>query len=56
MQEDVYDMVLYQSDATLTPWTKRCIRQADIILIVGAQTSILVNTDMCYRSTTRIVD
>ena len=28
-------MVLYQADATLTPWTKRCIRQADIILIVG---------------------
>lgn len=27
--------MLYQADSTLTPWTQRCIRQADCILIVG---------------------
>nr|XP_006117414.1 patatin-like phospholipase domain-containing protein 7 isoform X2 [Pelodiscus sinensis] len=34
-QEDIHRIVLYQSDGTLTPWTQRCIRQADCILIVG---------------------
>ncbi|XP_060106663.1 patatin-like phospholipase domain-containing protein 7 isoform X3 [Heteronotia binoei] len=34
-QEDMHRIVLYQSDSTLTPWTQRCIRQADCILIVG---------------------
>lgn len=27
--------MLYQTDCTLTPWTLRCIRQADCVLIVG---------------------
>lgn len=34
-QEDIHRIVLYQADGTLTPWTQRCIRQADCILIVG---------------------
>uniref|UniRef100_A0A8C8H7T6 lysophospholipase n=1 Tax=Oncorhynchus tshawytscha TaxID=74940 RepID=A0A8C8H7T6_ONCTS len=34
-QEDIHRIVLYQSDDTLTPWTQRCIRQADCIIIVG---------------------
>ncbi|XP_053907858.1 patatin-like phospholipase domain-containing protein 6 isoform X1 [Cuculus canorus] len=34
-QEDLHRIVLYQTDPTLTPWTLRCIRQADCILIVG---------------------
>uniref|UniRef100_A0A8C3DM60 lysophospholipase n=2 Tax=Passeriformes TaxID=9126 RepID=A0A8C3DM60_CORMO len=34
-QEDIHRIVLYQTDCTLTPWTLRCIRQADCILIVG---------------------
>ncbi|XP_056449001.1 patatin-like phospholipase domain-containing protein 7 [Gadus chalcogrammus] len=34
-QEDIHRIVLYQSDARLTPWTQRCIRQADCILMVG---------------------
>uniref|UniRef100_A0A8C6UAE6 Patatin-like phospholipase domain containing 7b n=1 Tax=Neogobius melanostomus TaxID=47308 RepID=A0A8C6UAE6_9GOBI len=34
-QEDIHRIVLYQSDPGLTPWTQRCIRQADCILIVG---------------------
>ncbi|MGH0171918.1 UNVERIFIED_CONTAM: hypothetical protein FKN15_062138 [Acipenser sinensis] len=34
-QEDINRIVLYQTDYTMTPWTQRCIRQADCILIVG---------------------
>ncbi|KAM6987192.1 patatin-like phospholipase domain-containing protein 7a [Aplochiton taeniatus] len=34
-QEDLHRIVLYQTDYTLTPWTQRCIRQADCIVIVG---------------------
>uniref|UniRef100_H3APZ1 lysophospholipase n=1 Tax=Latimeria chalumnae TaxID=7897 RepID=H3APZ1_LATCH len=34
-QEDIHRIVLYQTDCTMTPWTQRCIRQADCILIVG---------------------
>ncbi|XP_023687276.1 patatin-like phospholipase domain-containing protein 7 isoform X2 [Paramormyrops kingsleyae] len=34
-QEDIHRIVLYQSDSSLTPWTQRCIRQADSIIIVG---------------------
>ncbi|KAM8886484.1 patatin-like phospholipase domain-containing protein 7 isoform 2-T2 [Spinachia spinachia] len=34
-QEDIHRIVLYQSDSRLTPWTQRCIRQADCIIIVG---------------------
>lgn len=34
-QEDQHRIVLYQCDQSLTPWTHRCIRQADCILIVA---------------------
>uniref|UniRef100_A0A6M2DEI5 Neuropathy target esterase sws n=1 Tax=Xenopsylla cheopis TaxID=163159 RepID=A0A6M2DEI5_XENCH len=34
-QEDQHRMSLYQCDNGLTPWTQRCVRQADIVLIVG---------------------
>uniref|UniRef100_A0A5F9D5U5 lysophospholipase n=1 Tax=Oryctolagus cuniculus TaxID=9986 RepID=A0A5F9D5U5_RABIT len=34
-QEDIHRIVLYQTDSTLTPWTQRCVRQADCVLIVG---------------------
>jgi len=34
-QEDNHRIVLYQADADLSPWTARCIRQADCILLVG---------------------
>uniref|UniRef100_A0A3P9NPS3 lysophospholipase n=1 Tax=Poecilia reticulata TaxID=8081 RepID=A0A3P9NPS3_POERE len=33
--KDIHRIVLYQTDYTLTPWTQRCIRQADCIIIVG---------------------
>ena len=34
-QEDIHRMVLYQCDLLMTPWTQRCIRQADCILILA---------------------
>ena len=34
-QEEKHRLVVYEADATLTGWTDRCIRQADLILIVG---------------------
>ena len=34
-QEDIHRIVVYQADMTMTEWTKRCIRQADAIMIVG---------------------
>ncbi|XP_075715631.1 patatin-like phospholipase domain-containing protein 6 [Rhinoderma darwinii] len=34
-QEDLHRVVLYQTEFSLTPWTIRCIRQADCILVVG---------------------
>ncbi|XP_065829551.1 patatin-like phospholipase domain-containing protein 7 [Oscarella lobularis] len=34
-QEDTNRIVLYQADYDMSPWTQRCIRQADCILIVG---------------------
>ncbi|MGI8958061.1 MAG: cyclic nucleotide-binding and patatin-like phospholipase domain-containing protein [Chthoniobacterales bacterium] len=33
--EDKYSLVLYQADATLTPWTLRCLRQSDEVLLLG---------------------
>ncbi|CAF0782025.1 unnamed protein product [Brachionus calyciflorus] len=34
-QEDHHRIVLYQCESELTPWTRRCMRQADCLLIVG---------------------
>ncbi|XP_072005273.1 patatin-like phospholipase domain-containing protein 6 isoform X1 [Engystomops pustulosus] len=34
-QEDLHRIVLYQTEFSLTPWTIRCIRQADCILLLG---------------------
>lgn len=35
-QEDHNEVTLYQCEmGSLTPWTQRCLRQADVILIVG---------------------
>jgi len=35
-QERNYRFVVYQSDPGLTPWTRRCIRQADRILLLAS--------------------
>lgn len=34
-QEDRHNIALYQCDLTFGPWTQRCLRQADVIVIVG---------------------
>lgn len=34
-QEELHRIVVYQCDKQLTPWTKRSLRQADCILVVG---------------------
>lgn len=34
-QEDRNNIALYQCDPNLSAWTQRCMRQADVILIVG---------------------
>ncbi|OJV99799.1 MAG: hypothetical protein BGO39_12725 [Chloroflexi bacterium 54-19] len=34
-QDSKYRFVLYETDPSLTPWTERCLRQADRILLVG---------------------
>lgn len=33
-QEDQHKIALYQCDSSNTPWTQRCVRQADCVLIV----------------------
>jgi len=33
--EEIYKLVVFECDSTLSPWTKRCLRQADCILIVA---------------------
>jgi NTE family protein/lysophospholipid hydrolase len=33
--EATHRYVLYECDTTLSPWTKRCLRQADRVLVVG---------------------
>ena len=33
--ESKYRFVVYEADATLTPWTQCCIRQADYVIAVG---------------------
>jgi hypothetical protein len=34
-QESAYRYILYQSDSELSEWTKRCLRQADRVLLVS---------------------
>ncbi|MBN1938660.1 MAG: cyclic nucleotide-binding domain-containing protein [Candidatus Aminicenantes bacterium] len=34
-REAGHDFILYEADAELTPWTKRCLKQADQVLIVA---------------------
>ncbi|KAI6202346.1 hypothetical protein M3Y96_00938500 [Aphelenchoides besseyi] len=34
-QEESYPLIIYECDYTATNWTRRCLRQADTILVVG---------------------
>ncbi|CAJ0585225.1 unnamed protein product, partial [Mesorhabditis spiculigera] len=38
VQEESYSLVIYECDYTATNWTRRCLRQADAILLVGIGT------------------
>ncbi|CAD5115737.1 DgyrCDS4682 [Dimorphilus gyrociliatus] len=38
-QEDNHKIVIYQCDSKMSAWTTRCIRQADVILIVALYSS-----------------
>ena len=38
-QEAKFYYLVYESDLTISPWTQRCIRQADCILLVGRSAS-----------------
>ncbi|KAJ0015435.1 hypothetical protein NQD34_009055 [Periophthalmus magnuspinnatus] len=51
-QEDIHRIVLYQTDYTLTPWTQRCIRQADCIIIVGlgSRSRLLGSWSACWKA------
>ena len=42
--EDQNRIVLYQADYSMTPWTRMCIRQADVVLIVALASD---NPDEC---------
>lgn len=35
MQEDIYPLIIYECDEKPTNWTKKCLRQADVILFVA---------------------
>ncbi len=34
-QETKYDLLVYQAESTLSPWSQRCIRQADRVFIIA---------------------
>ena len=34
-QEDAYPLIIYECDYTATNWTRRCLCQADAILVVA---------------------
>lgn len=39
-QETKYDYVVYEADSTSTAWSRRCIREADHIVLVGKANSV----------------
>lgn len=57
--EDANDVVVYVADLDLTPWTQRCLRQADLVLLVSsgsasgtpteAESVLLWEADSGYR-------
>lgn len=34
-QEDIYQLLIYECDYFMTNWTRRCLRQADAILLIA---------------------
>ena len=45
-QEQSYSYVIYEADDTWTPWTERCLRMADRVLLVGQGASAPVPTEL----------
>lgn len=45
-QEQTYGCVVYEADAAWTPWTERCLRMADRVLLVGRGASAPVRTGL----------
>ncbi len=43
--EELNRFVIYQTDTEASPWTKRCIERADLILMVGSSTATPVLSD-----------
>jgi predicted acylesterase/phospholipase RssA/CRP-like cAMP-binding protein len=43
--EELNHFVIYQTDTEASPWTKRCIERADLILMVGSSTATPVLSD-----------
>ena len=45
-QEQSYSYVIYEADDTWSPWTERCLRMADRVLLVGQGASVPVSTEL----------
>ncbi|MGE5603221.1 MAG: cyclic nucleotide-binding domain-containing protein [Nitrososphaerales archaeon] len=45
-QEQTHACVIYEADDTWTPWTERCLRMADRVLLVGPGASAPVATEL----------
>jgi hypothetical protein len=45
-QEQSYSYLIYQADDGWTPWTERCLRMADRVLLVGQGASAPVPTEL----------
>lgn len=43
--ESSHRFVLYQADSAISPWTELCVRQADLILVVGSAESDPTSSD-----------
>ncbi len=58
-QETDYVYVIYQADSTLSPWTERCIRQADHIITVadgaGDPSPGDIESELLYANDRRLV-
>ncbi len=53
-QEIEHRYVVYESDVTLSPWTSRCLRQADRILLVGRGDSSEVDAEAEAQSVHKV--
>jgi lysophospholipid hydrolase len=54
-QEDRHSCVIYQCDATVTEWTKKCLRHADLVLVLASagEGAEVTNTEKDFESLAR---